>query len=129
MRYLLLISTLSTSLLFSAASRAEWTLVAEGARTGNKVYVDLERIRKANGLVYYWMIQDRLEPSSTGMLSTKVYYKVDCETLREMKLSFSTYKLPMAEGAADDTWTPDPQWDYAQPDSVGEGILQAVCAH
>ena len=59
----------------------------------------------------------------------KVYRKADCETMREMKLSFSTYKLPMAEGTATATLTPGPEWLYPQPDSVKEGILLAVCAH
>ena len=114
--------------MFSAASWAEWTAVAEGVY-GTKVYVDLERIRKANGMVYYWTIQDFLEPSSGGDLSNKVYYKADCKTMRTMRLSFSAYKTPMAEGTADDTWTPPEKWLSAQPDSVLEIILQAVCAH
>ena len=126
MKYLLLTSTLTLSLLFSAGSWAEWTEVA-GA-DGDKVYVDFDRIRKVNGLVYYWSLTDFLEPSSNGALSFKAYYKVDCETMREMRLSNSAYKLPMAEGDAALTWTPDPEWAYAQPDSVLEGTLGAVCA-
>ena len=134
MRYLLLISTLSTSLLFSAASWAEWTYVAEGVH-GTKYYVDFERIRKVNGLVYYWSLSDYLEPidlkipSSNGTMSRKMYHKADCETMREMGLSVSRYKLPMAEGTATGTYTPHPQWRYVQPDSSSETILEAVCAH
>ena len=128
MKYLLMLSTLTVSLMFSAASWAEWTEVAEGD-SGNKSYVDFDRIRKVKGLVYYWEIQDNLEPSSTGTMSYKVYHKVDCDTMREMQLSFSYYKLPMAEGTATSTFTPDPQWDYAEPDSVLEATLEAVCNH
>ena len=127
MRYLLLISALTISLLFSAASWAEWTEVDESVH-GDKFYVDLDSIKKVKGLVYYWRIRDLLEPSSTGALSFKSYWKVDCETMREMVLSFSWYKLPMAEGDALDTLTPNPQWDYPEPDSVGEATLNAVCA-
>ena len=124
MKYILLISTL----MFSAGSWAEWTEVGENV-SGDKTYVDFDRIRKVKGLVYFWRIRDYLEPSSTGMLSTKTYYKADCETMRSMFLSISAYKLPMAEGAADSTFTPEPEWRYAQPDSVGEAILEAVCNH
>ena len=114
--------------MFSAASWAEWTEVVSAG--GTKTYVDFERIRKANGLVYYWAIQDRLEPSPNGALSYKTYYKVDCETLRHWELSFTTYKLPMAEGDGHTVPPdPDPQWDYAQPQSVLEATLEAVCAH
>ena len=125
MKYILLISTL----IFSAGSWAEWTFVSVGAGTGDKDYVDFDRIRKVNGLVYYWGLKDYLEPGDTGTMSTKTYHKADCETMREMWLSFSSYKLPMTEGAATNTFTPDPEWDYAQPDSVGETTLNAVCAH
>ena len=128
MRYLLLISALAISLMFSAAGRAEWTLVAESAE-GNKVYVDLDRIRTVNGLVYYWQITDRLERGPTGSLSYKSYYKADCETMRDMRLNTSWYKLPMAEGTAEGTYTPDPEWKYAQPDSMLEARQEAVCAH
>ena len=127
MKYILAVLVMTFSMQFSAGSWAEWTEVSEWD-DGSKTYVDLERIRKANGLVYFWSIMDFLEPTD-GSLSIKLYYKVDCETMREIDLSFSWYKLPMAEGNAEDTWTPDPEWDYAQPDSVQEGTLQAVCAH
>ena len=124
MKYILLISTL----MFSAGSWAEWTKVGENVE-GNVTYVDFDRIRKVKGLVYYWEIQDLLEPNEYGFLSYKSYYKADCETMRSMALSRSAYELPMAEGDASDTWTPDPKWQYAQPDSVGEAILEAVCNH
>ena len=124
MKYILLISTL----MFSAGSWAESTEVAESV-IGNKQYVDFERIRKVNGLVYYWSIRDSLEPNSVGTMSYKSYNKADCETMREMWLSVSVYKLPMAEGTAEMTFTPDPKWESAQPDSTLELTLNAVCAH
>ena len=124
MKYILLISTL----MFSAGSWAEWTLLGE-ATNGTRVYVDFDRIRKVKGLVYYWAIIDYLEPPTTGMMSDKSYYKADCETMRSMTLSLSAYKLPMAEGAAEITFTPDPEWRSAPPDSVMEITLEAVCNH
>lgn len=99
------------------------------ADSGDTVYVDFDRIRKVNGLVYYWRLADLLEPDSTGTLSTKSYSKADCDTMREMQLSFSYYNLPMAEGTAEGTFTPDPEWLYVQPNSLLEITLNAVCAH
>jgi hypothetical protein len=128
MKNLLLLSTLTLSLMFSAGSWAEWTYLYE-SDTGNKTYVDFDGLRKANGLVYYWSITDLLEPAKGGTMSYKIYSKVDCDTMREMKLSMSVYNLLMAEGTAEYTFTPDPEWLYAQPDSVLEATLNAVCAH
>ena len=122
MKYILLISTL----MFSAGSWAEWTMVAFAK--GNMLYVDFDRIKKVKGLVYYWRIEDYLEPFKES-LSTKVYSKADCETMREMVLSHSEYRLPMAEGDAMVTFTPPAEWGYVPPDSIGENTVQAVCAH
>ena len=125
MRYLLLISTLTTSLLFSAASWAEWTEVDESVH-GDKFYVDLDSIKKVKGLVYYWNLEDLLEPTSKGFMSFKAYSKVDCETMREMLLSLLSYKLPMGEGDAE-TFTPSAEWDSAPPGSAQEVRMKAVC--
>tara|TARA_R110002072_G_C7912980_1_gene530499 strand:- start:242 stop:460 length:219 start_codon:yes stop_codon:yes gene_type:complete len=61
MKYILLISTL----MFSAGSWAEWTLLGENL-DGDKSYVDVDRIRKVKGLVYYWIMVDRSEPLKLG---------------------------------------------------------------
>jgi hypothetical protein len=130
MKNLLLLSTLTLSLMFSSGSWAEWTEVSMDAAFRDKAYVDFESIRKVNGMVYYWRLRDLLEPSELGTMSTKLYFKADCETMRESTLSFTTYKLPMAEGDGETLSPyPDPQWKYHQPDTPGEIILLAVCAH
>ena len=124
MKNLLLLSTLTLSLIFSAGSWAEWTEVSEYPN-GSKIYVDFDKIHKIDGFAYYWSLTDFLEPDSF-----KMYAAADCEAFRFMPVSLLVYKLPMAEG---DDYTlvpdPDPKWKYAPPDSVSEDILQAVCAH
>lgn len=50
MKNLLLLSTLTLSLMFSAGSWAEWTEVSEGV-SGNKVYVDFDKIHKIGGVL------------------------------------------------------------------------------
>jgi len=157
MKYLLLASSLTLSLLFSAGSWA-WTEVAS-FDNHSKQYVDFHSIRKANGYVFYEDLVDLLEPDSTGMLSYKTYYQADCELFRiSIFRSASGYKLPMGKSeqrervsftemeasylgvkkslqqskaqadTAAGTVIPR-EWLYPQPDSVAEGILQAVCAH
>ena len=114
--------------MFSAASSAEWTEVAESALTGTKGYVDFDKIHKIDGFAYYWSLTDFLEPAYE-LLSVKMYAAADCEAFRFMQVSLLVYKLPMAEGEAILTSIPDPKWNYAPPDSTGEATLQAVCAH
>ena len=127
MKNLLLLSTLTLSLCFSAGSWAEWTEVGESA-TGAKTYVDFDKIHKIDGFAYYWSLTDFLEPEHE-LLSVKMYAAADCEAFRLLPVSLLVYKLPMAEGEAILTSIPDPKWNYAPPDSALEDILEAVCAH
>jgi hypothetical protein len=123
MKNLLLLSTLTLSLIFSAGSWAEWIEVSEYPN-GSKIYVDFDKIHKIDGFAYYWSLTDFLEPDSF-----KMYAAADCEAFRFMPVSLLVYKLPMAEGEAILTSIPNPKWNYAPPDSVKEAILQAVCTH
>ena len=123
MKTLLLISTL----IFSAGSWAEWTLLG-GGNDGTKTYVDFDKIHKIDGFAYYWSLTDFLEPDYE-LLSVKMYAAADCEAFRFMPVSLLVYKLPMAEEEAILRSIPDPKWNYAQPGSVREVTLEAVCAH
>ena len=127
MKYLLLMSTLTTSLMCSAGSWAEWTEVSE-SNSGDKTYVDFDRIRKVNGLVYYWTLSDYLIPNN-GYASTKVYTELDCNAFRGKRLTYIHHKQPMGEGYGDSNSPDNPKWNYPPPDSVAEATLQAVCAH
>ena len=128
MKYLLMLSTLSLSLMFSAGSWAEWTGVAQGVGGYPKLYVDFKRIQKNDGLVYYWELQNLLEPTPNGTLSFLGYYKGDCKIGKRMMVSMTSYKLQMGEGDGR-TWSPKPQWDFLQPKSSAKMTQQAVCDH
>ena len=113
--------------MFCAGSWAEWTLLG-GGNDGTKTYVDFDKIHKIDGFAYYWSLTDFLEPFSE-LLSVKMYAAADCEAFRFMPVSLLVYKLPMAEEEAILRSIPDPKWNYAQPGSVREVTLEAVCAH
>lgn len=122
MKYIVLISILSLTL--ATPIWAEWTEVT--GFNDNRNYIDFKRIRKANGLIYFWQITDLLEPTEEGHLSFKTYFKADCETSRIMILSMSTYKLPMGEGDGT-TFTPPAEWKHPTPDSLAQTRLKAIC--
>ena len=124
--------TLGITLLFSTLMIAS-PAYADGYRVGENgdgttYYVDFDRIRKNGGYVYFWYLGDLLKPSSTGMLSYKVYRQGDCGMLRYKNLSFIYYKQPMGEGSGD-TDSPNPEWKYPPPDSVAEYTLKQVCEY
>ena len=129
MKNLLLIFTLLfSSVFFSSTSFAEWTKVSEG-ENGNTFYVDFKRIRKHDGFVYYWGLDNFLKPDVDGDLSVKKYMQVDCNLLRRMLLSGSSYNEPMGGGISSSSYTPkNPEWTYPIPNSSGETILKSVCS-
>ena len=95
---------------------------------GNTFYVDFERIRKVDGYVYYWVLQDYLKPTKQGDLSGKSYYQGDCKLFRYKNLSYSFHKEPMGGGTGDVDNVPDKDWKYPAPNTVNEVILKSVCS-
>ena len=127
MKKLLLIFTLLFSTAMSSSPvRAEWTRVSKNMN-GNTFYVDLERIRKHDGYVYFWDLVDYLKPTETGVWSVKVYTQGDCKLFRVKRLSFSFHKEPMGEGTGN-SFNPDQDWQYPPPNSSRETVLKLVCS-
>ena len=83
--------------MFSSTSYAEWTEVIRNIH-GDIYYVDLDRIKKHDGYIFYWQLQDMLKPDTEGDLSAETYVQCDCNLLRVKPLTFSFYKLPMGKG-------------------------------
>jgi nitrate reductase alpha subunit len=116
-------------LMFSSTSVAEWKWVGENVN-GSNHYVDFERIRKQDGYVYFWGLNDLLKPDKDGNLSHKLYTQSDCELFRFKGLSVSFYKEPMGRGTPSKSSNkPENDWRYPHPDSTGEVILKFVCEY
>ena len=145
LKTLLLTSTLTLSLMFSAGSWAEWTEVGEQAsgtnsfvdnngkkrtytNAGSKEYLDFDKIRKHDGYVSFWILTDHFEPDLLGTKSSKSYVVVDCQAFRSMYLHVIDYKQPMGEG---DSWyeakEDKPFWDSPLPNTAWETTLNRVC--
>jgi hypothetical protein len=111
----------------SSVAYAEWTKVTENMR-GDIAYVDFERIKKHDGKVYYWWIGDDLKPDEYGILSHRAYTEAECGRFRYRYLSATFFEGPMASGTIQSSIKiPEKEWRYPPPNSMGEGILKAVC--
>ena len=134
MKKLLLIFTLLFStLMFSTPSYGEWTKVSSND-IGATFYVDLERIKKHGGYVYFWQLADYLKPliglRNELYLSSKYYIQVDCKLFRAKNLSASFHNEPMGKRSG---YNPEikgkhANWKYPHPNSVDEAILKRVCS-
>jgi len=115
-------------LLSSSTAYAEWKLVSVSVNLGDHYYVDFDRIRKADGYVYFWVLRDYVKPDKWGDLSWQTYYQGDCKLFRIKGLSVFYYKEPMGEGISEADNSPN-EWAYPPPKSSGEIILKSVCEH
>ena len=91
MKTLLTIFTLVFTVIISSPSFAKWKKMTED-NVGNTFYVDFERIRKHDGYVYYWVLEDLLKPDKDGDLSYRNYLQGDCKLFRVKILSYNYHK-------------------------------------
>ena len=120
------LALLFSTALFPTSSQAEWTKATEDVN-GNSYYVDLERIRKHDGFIYYWDLIDLLKPNENGWMSVKLYNQGDCKLFRYKRLSYSFHKEPMGGGSGDVEEPGKKGWRYPAPNTLGETKLNLVC--
>ena len=122
--------TILISLLMATSVWGEWTY-SNTSLAEDKFYIDFERLKYHKDLVYVWTMQDFLEPIRNGSFSVVEYQEVDCLTpiTKWNVLSRITYDTQMGKGTPTATWTPEPEWQYARPDSVRESLLFDICQH
>ena len=113
-------------MMFSSNSFAEWTEVTENDL--GILYMDLERVRKSDGGVYFWILIERFAPTEDGTLSTKAYKQGDCNLVRHRFLSFVHHEQPMGRDTGESNTNKNPEWKYPSPDSTWESVLQTVCS-
>ena len=120
----------SILILFSVNGFAfNWKKVTESIY-GDSIYVDVDNIKKHNGLVYYWMLADLLEPVDSGSLgianSVINKYKVNCVEEKQTQLNDTYYSQSMGKGRIISEGIPN-QIKYPKPNSVGYIQMKFVC--
>ena len=117
----------SILLLFSINGFAfNWKKVAEGAKNGDSNYIDVDNIRKHNGLVYYWQLVDKLEPLDGGVNAYIDKWKVDCGEEKRTWLNTTDYSQPMGKGRITDEFTSN-KILYPKPNSVEYEHMKFAC--
>jgi len=125
----LIFTLLFSTVMFSSPSYAEWKNVGKND-VGDTYYVDFDRIGKHDGYVYFWQLDDYLEPLQVAgktFFSGRIFYKGECELLKYKRLSLTFYKGQMGTGAG---WEVegDKEWQYYPPNSLGKTKLKMVCS-
>ena len=81
MKKLLMLTAVMCSVMLSPAANAEWTKVGV-SKSGKTHYVDLRRIEKHDGKVYYWELNDFPKPSADGTFSIMIYGEAECGSFK-----------------------------------------------
>ena len=111
---------------FFSSAFGEMKKVAENIH-GSTYYVDFSSIKKKSGYVYFWGLVNYGKPQPTGTKSLKYFYELDCELMRYKFLTDHAYTGYNGTGEVKINNTPDKEWNYNAPDSVGYITNKTVC--
>ena len=114
--------------MFSSSSYADWKKITSNVN-GTDFYVDFETIKRNNGFLYYWGLDDYLEPLSDAdgpRFSSILMYKVDCDLLRYKALTATFYSRQMGKGSSK-VERGHEDWQYSPPGSAGGSVRKKLC--
>ena len=97
------------------------------SKNGSSFYVDIDNIKKRNGLVYYWELTDYPKLDKFDDFSTVTKFEVDCEKRKKTYFNFTTYGHPMGEGRTITELTPN-KTIYLKKFLIGYTLMKFVCA-
>ena len=119
----------TTLLLFSVNGFAfNWKKVSQN-KGGDTYYVDVDNLKKHYGFVYYWQLDDLLEPIksvSDSINSAIIKYKVDCGEEKQTWLNENYYSQSMGRGRIVAESSPN-KIDYPKPREVGYTVMKFAC--
>ena len=123
----IILPILVSLLTFSSHSNGEWTYFTEND-SGDEFYIDYDRIKKHNNMVYVWVLVDQLKPDKYGELSSIKYLEYDCGIPKKYKnLMIKFCNLGMGEGQCD-VYNDEIELRYPNPGTVVESISDTVCS-
>ena len=115
--------------LFSFQSFAKWTNIVSSV-DGVEFFVDLDTIKKNNGLVYYWDLMNYPKPTKFGDLSNKRFFELQCDVpLKLRQLSATYYTGAMGKGKISTVSNRRNDWIYPGPGSSQEAVANFVCLY
>ena len=123
----IILPILISHLTISSHSNGEWTYFTKND-SGGEFYIDYDRIKKRDNIVYVWVLSDLLEPNKWNSLSYIYYYKYNCEIpLKYMTSQIMFCNDSMGKGNCE-TSRLDDKWLYPRPGSVNEALIEKVCS-
>ena len=116
------------SLIFCNSSFAEWKKFGNINGNKGKYYVDTDSIIKESGYLYFWKMNDYIEPiEPSKYYSVKVYIKGDCKIKRIKTLSYVFYTGNKGTGESEQQESQNKNWKYPTPENIDSVLLSKLC--
>ena len=122
---------LALALLATGSAWGDWVLVT--TTDINRLYLDPTTIRKMGGLRRVWTLQDWENSKESSHNSMRSRMEFDCEEKRSRPIVHNLHTGLWATGRI--VMTEDYEakgtvlWSYIEPKSIGQAMLDAVCAN
>ena len=109
----------------SSVCRADWKKITDAENV--KIYLNFKEIRKSDGIIYFWQLNDYSEPLRKKISSIKIYIKVDCKKNKFNPLIFSYHFEQMGLGKPEIKKNKKTKWILPKSKSKQKSILKAAC--
>ena len=132
-----LVIVIMSLLLFSNVN-AEWSLFSNPKGKGLSFYIDIQSLKKRDGFVYVWTLQDYEKPyirpnAPQGTLkkiySVKMYDKLDCTTNGISTIQYIYYSDNMGKGKFEPFQWDKEKWKYHPSGTVMGDFTKVICDH
>ncbi len=84
--------------MFSSISYAEYNWTRTGETNEGTFYLDFDNVRRVSNLVYFYELNDYIEPYKGVIFSVIIYQKIDCEKKMQKVIQIQNYKVAMGKG-------------------------------
>ena len=123
----IMVFILFLSLFSSHIFAVDWKYITTNKTFKDDYYVDLDSIKKIDGMIFFWDLRDGPAPVVDKYYSSKSYMKVDCDYLRNKPITQFLYIERMGLGKFTELKSTKNEWEYNPPGSVYDIILKFVC--
>ena len=111
--------------VLSSPCIAEWKKITGTENV--KIYLNFKEIRKNDGLIYFWQLNDYSQPLRKKIFSIKIYIRVNCKKNKFTPLIFSYHLEAMGVGKAEIKKNKEAKWISTKNNSSQKTIIRAAC--
>ena len=124
------ILVLAMAIFSGSAWSAEWKLIKDDAKAGEKTYIDENTLGRAETLAIMWSLVNHQKPQGVGRrahLSEKSLIQYDCKTGQSRRVEIHWYSRHDAEGEQVYSQKEPESMLPPRPDSAREVAWKIAC--